>query len=345
VGSPRLLARVREVLIRLNYSVRTEEAYLHWIRRFIRHHGRRHPRELGREHVEAFLTALAVEGGVSSSTQNQARSALLFLYKHVLGRELPWLGQVQASKVPAALPTVLSWDEARALLGQLDGPVGLMAALLYGSGLRLTECLCLRVRDLDFDQGQIAVLDGKGARDRIVPLPEALRASLRQQVQRVQALHQRDLQAGFGAAHVAWRDIRTPATLRTEFGWQYLFPSSRLVPAPGSGLIGRAHVSPATLERAVRRAARSAGIAKRVTCHTFRHSFATHLLQCGCDIRTVQALLGHKDLSTTMLYTHTLQHEPPRSPLDMREDRAAPCAPRGAAEIEAASTQPRPTTR
>ncbi|HEU5284109.1 MAG TPA: integron integrase [Burkholderiales bacterium] len=314
---------MREVLIRLNYSVRTEEAYIHWIRRFIVHHGKRHPRELGRQEVEAFLTALAVENGVSASTQNQARSALLFLYKHVLERELPWLDKVQSSKVPTALPTVLTWEEARAVLAQLDGALGSMAALLYGSGLRLSECLGLRIRDLDFEQGQIAVRDGKGARDRIVPLPQALRTSLRGQVERVQALHRRDLQAGFGAAHVTARDIGASATLRTEAGWQYLFPSSRLVPAPGSGLIGRAHVSPATLERAVRRAVRSAGIAKRVTCHTFRHSFATHLLQCGCDIRTVQSLLGHKDLSTTMLYTHALHHEPPRSPLDMRQAQVA----------------------
>ena len=333
-GGPRLLSRVREVLIRLNYSVRTEEAYVHWIRRFIVHHGKRHPRELGPAHVETFLTHLAVHETVSASTQNQARSALLFLYKHVLGRELPWLDKVQPSKVPVVLPTVLTRDEARAVLGQIDGVIGLMVALLYGSGLRLTECLNLRLRDLGFEQGQIVVREGKGGRDRIVPLPEVLRPALQRQIERVTALHLRDLRAGFGAAHVPARDVRTPASLRTELGWQYLFPSSRLLPAPDSGLMGRAHVSPVTLERAIRRAARAAGIAKRVTCHTFRHSFATHMLQSGCDIRTVQELLGHKDVATTMRYTHALERDAAISPLDAlqapsseRDEIGAPAGP------------------
>jgi integron integrase len=295
----RLLDRVRDAIARRNYSLRTEEAYIGWIKRFIHYQGKRHPLEVGREEVEAFLTHLACEKKVSASTQNQALCALLFLYREVLDRELEWMDGFQRAKTAVHSPAILSREEVAALLAHLDGTPRLMAELLYGAGLRLMECARLRVRDLDFERLQIAVRAGKGNLDRVTILAACLEEPLRNQVARVAALHRRDLQAGFGAAAV-------PGGRRTDtarnFGWQYVFPSARIVQDPDSGVVQRGHRDPQSLQRAVRRAARTAKLAQPVSCHALRHAFATHLLASGEDIRTVQELLGHKCVSTTMRY-------------------------------------------
>jgi len=293
-GKPRLLDRVRDAIRRRNYSLRTEEAYIGWIRRYILFHGKRHPLELGARDAEAFLTHLARDAAASPSTQNQALSALVFLYREVLDQELPWLDDFQRSKKPARLPTVLTLQEVRALLACLEGPRGLMARLLYGSGLRLRECCTLRIRDLDFDRLQIMVRNGKGQRDRVTLMPAIIEAALRDQVQRVEALNERDLRSGSAGSG-------------TPRGWLFVFPSTRIARDEESGFAHRAHCEPRALQRALQRAARSAKLGEHVTCHTLRHAFATHLLQDGCDIRTVQELLGHQALSTTMRYTHVIE--------------------------------------
>ncbi|MGH8612285.1 MAG: integron integrase [Gammaproteobacteria bacterium] len=311
--------QVRERLRLKHYSIRTEQAYRDWIKRYILFHGKRHPAAMGKEEVEGFLTHLAVERKVAASTQNQALSAILFLYKEVLGRELEWLDNVQRAKRPARVPVVLTEAEVRALLGQLEGRHWLMASLLYGAGLRLMECVRLRVKDIDFGYAQITVRDGKGEKDRVTMLPVALREKLAQHLERVQALHQKDLREGFGEVYLPYALARKYPRAGREWAWQYVFPASKRSIDPRSDSERRHHIDEQSLQRAVKTASRQAGIAKPASCHTLRHSFATHLLQSGYDIRTVQELLGHKDVSTTMIYTHVLNRggKGVRSPLDV----------------------------
>jgi integron integrase len=304
--APRLLDQVRARLRLKHYSVRTEQAYVGWIRRFILATGKRHPREMGASEVEGFLSTLAVEGQVAAGTQNQALSALLFLYKEVLGVELPWMETVVRAKRPQRVPVVLSRDEVDRLLAMMDGRFGLMASLLYGSGMRLMECVRLRVKDVDFELNQICVRDGKGGKDRHVPLPRRLRDALQAQMERVRLIHQQDLTSGLGAVWLPHALARKYPSAPREPGWQYLFPSDRLSRDPRDGERRRHHVDEAGLQRAVRNARLKAGIVKPATCHTLRHSFATHLLEAGQDIRTIQELLGHKDVATTQIYTHVL---------------------------------------
>ena len=304
--SPKLLDRVRERIRYKHYSLRTEESYVQWIRRFIFFHGKRHPSEMGAPEVEAFLTSLATEGNVAASTQNQARSALLFLYKEVVGCELPWLDNVEQAKKPRRLPVVLTEDEVRSTLGALDGVGWLVAALLYGAGLRLMEALRLRVQDIDFKRREILVRDGKGFKDRVTMLPAKTALPLQQHLQRVKALHEQDLAEGFGEAYLPYALERKYPNAGKNWGWQYVFPSGKRSLDPRSGKTRRHHLDAQTIQRAVKQAVRTVGIVKPATPHTLRHSFATHLLQNGQDIRTVQELLGHEDVQTTMIYTHVL---------------------------------------
>lgn len=303
---PKLLDRVRERIRLKHYSIRTEDAYVQWIRRFIIHHGKRHPAEMGAAEVEAFLTHLAVEGQVSASTQNQARSALLFLYKEVLGVELPWLDNVEQAKKPKRLPVVLTEDEVRALLSQLSGVPWLVAVLLYGSGLRLMEALRLRVQDVEFKRREIVVREGKGFKDRVTMLPEMAARPLALHLEKVRGIHEGDLAQGLGEVHLPYALERKYPDAGRSWGWQYVFPSGKLSTDPRSGKTRRHHLDEQTVQRAVKQAARAAGVVKPATPHTLRHSFATHLLQRGQDIRTVQELLGHEDVQTTMIYTHVL---------------------------------------
>ena len=303
---PRLFDEVRGCLRARHYSLRTEAIYLGWIRRFILANGKRHPRELGAAEVEAFLSRLAVHDNVAASTQNQALSALLFLYRQVLGIDLPWMENVVRAKRPQRVPTVLSRDEVACLLAVLEGRPRLLAGLLYGSGLRLMEALRLRVKDVDFARNEILVRDGKGGKDRRTVLPGSLAGALRQEVDRVRVLHAADLEAGFGAAWLPHALARKYPGAPRELGWQYLFPSARRARDPRDGVERRHHFGDGALSRALKAACARAGIAKPVSAHTLRHSFATHLLESGADIRTVQELLGHKDVATTQIYTHVL---------------------------------------
>jgi len=315
----KLLDQVRDAIRRKHYSIRTEEAYVSWIKRFILFHNKRHPREMGAPEIEAFLTHLAVERRVAASTQNQALSAILFLYREVLGIDLDLPLHAIRAKRPRRLPTVLTHDEALRVIAALSGTHQLMAKLLYGSGLRLMECVRLRVKDLDFDQHVIIVRDGKGAKDRVTILPDSLITPLREHLQRVRLIHQQDLRDGYGSVYLPYALERKYPNASKEWIWQYVFPSDRLSTDPRTGVVRRHHIDPSTLQKAVRKAARLAGIDKHVTCHTFRHSFATRLLETGYDIRTVQELLGHKDVKTTMIYTHVLNRGgvAVRSPLDL----------------------------
>lgn len=313
----KLLDQVRDALHLKHYSIRTENSYVDWIRRFILFHGKRHPNEMGAPEVEAFLTHPAVKENVAASTQNQALSALLFLYREVLKKDLGPIGALRAKK-PKRLPTVLTKEEVRRVLDHLSGTHRLMAQLLYGSGLQLMECVRLRVKDLDFAQRAIIVRDGKGAEDRVTMLPDSLIAPLQEHLQRVKRLHEEDLAKGHGAVYLPHALERKYPNANREWAWQYVFPSDRLSVDPRSGTVRRHHLDESGLQKAVRQAAKRAGIPKPVTPHTFRHSFATHLLEAGYDIRTVQELLGHKDVRTTMIYTHVLQRGglAVRSPLD-----------------------------
>jgi integron integrase len=317
-GKPRLLDLVRERIRLEHYSIRTERTYIQWIRRYILFHGKRHPADMGAPEVEAFLSDLAVRGEVAASTQNQALAALLFLYRDVLKIELPWLQDVERAKKPARLPVVMTQAEVHAVLARLDGRDWLMASLLYGAGLRLMECVRLRVKDVDFTMRQITVRDGKGAKDRITMLPERLIEPLHLQLDKAKTLHAEDLEQGFGGVYLPYALARKYPNAAREWGWQYLFPAHRRSVDPRSGAERRHHVDPKVLQRAVRNAVRAAGVAKPASCHTFRHSFATHLLESGHDIRTVQELPGHTDLKTTMIYTHVLNRggRGVRSPLD-----------------------------
>ena len=315
---PKLLPRLRDALRLRHYSIRTEQAYVDWVRRFVVFHGRRHPARLGASEVQAFLTHLAVERSVSSSTQNQAKSALLFLYREVLAVDLPWLDEVVGAKLSRRLPVVLTPSEVRLLLAELSGTMGLVASLLYGTGLRLIEALRLRVKDIEFERREILVRDGKGAKDRVTVLPENLIAALQTQLALVRKLHLRDLDAGCG-------DVWLPDALQVKYpnaarrwGWQWVFPSITRSVDPRSGAEHRHHLHENSVQRSVSIAARRAGIVKPCSPHVLRHSFATHLLQAGYDIRTVQELLGHADVKTTMIYTHVLNRggRGVRSPLD-----------------------------
>ena len=304
--APRLLEQVRDAVRVRNYSYRTEEAYVHWIKRFIYFSAKRHPLELGAAEVTAFVSYLARERNVAAATQNQALSALLFLYKEVLKRPLPWLDELERAKRPARLPTVLSPVEVRRLLGTMRGTKWLMASLLYGAGLRLTECLKLRVKDVDFEYLQIVVRDGKGAKDRVTMLPRSAVEPLRRQLVLAKAMHEADLAAGCGDVELPDALARKYPRAPHEWAWKFVFPSHRLSTDPRTGVIRRHHLYENYLTRGVKEGARAAGIDKPVSCHTLRHSFATHLLAAGYDIRTVQELLGHADVSTTMIYTHVL---------------------------------------
>ena len=305
-GKPRLLDQVRNKIRFKHYSIRTEQAYVDWIRRFILFHNKRHPREMGAPEVETFLTHLATVGRVSASTQNQALCALLFLYREVLEIELPWLDNIHRAKRSQKLPVVLTLNEVRAMLARMEGLDWLMASLLYGSGMRLMECVRLRVKDLDFEMKQIAVRDGKGGKDRVTMLPERLIVPLRDHLAKVRAVHEQDLHDGFGSVYLPYALERKYPNANKEWGWQYVFPSKSLSVDPRSRIKRRHHRDEQTLQRAIKRAVRESGITKPASCHTLRHSFATSLLHNGYDIRTVQELLGHRDVKTTMIYTHVL---------------------------------------
>ena len=302
----RLLEQLTERCRVKHYSLRTERAYRDWIRRFILANGKRHPRDMGAAEVEVFLSRLATQSDVAASTQNQALSALLFLYREVLRIDLPWMESVVRAKRPQRVPAVLSRTEVTRLLAMLDGQVWLMAALLYGTGMRLMECMRLRVQDVGFDRGEITVRNGKGGKDRRVPLPQRLRERLKEQVERTRILHVQDLSQGFGRVYLPHALARKYPNAPVEFAWQYVFPALRHSVDPRTGEVRRHHVDEAILQRAVKNACSKAGIDKPATCHTLRPSFATHLLEAGQDIRTVQELMGHKDVSTTQIYTHVL---------------------------------------
>jgi integron integrase len=305
--APRLLEQLRDAIRRLHYSPRTEETYVHWVKRFIYFSGKRHPAGLGAAEVTAFLNYLARDRDVAAATQNQALSALLFLYKEVLRQPLPWLDELDRARRQARVPTVLTREEVSRLLAAIQGTKWLMASLLYGAGLRLRECLKLRVKDIDFGYRQIVVRDGKGAKDRVTMLPATLVEPLKAQLRCAKEMHERDLRDGYGDVELPHALARKYPRAQYEWGWKFVFPSHKLSVDPRTGVIRRHHVYENYLIRGVARAARAAGIAKHVSCHTLRHSFATHLLERGYDIRTVQELLGHADVSTTMIYTHVLK--------------------------------------
>lgn len=304
--APRLLDEVRARLRLKHYSLRTEQAYLYWIRRYILANGKRHPRELNGVAVEGFLSQLATKDKVAASTQGQALSAILFLYREVLAIQLPWMENVVRAKQSQRVPVVLSASEVVRLLARLSGREWVMASLLYGTGMRLMECVRLRAKDVDFDRNEITVRDGKGSKDRRTMLPGRLRDALQRQRACVQAIHERDLEAGFGEVWLPYALARKYPAAPRELGWQYLFPASRRGIDPLDGCERRHHIDEKVLQKAMKTALRLAGIDKPASCHTLRHSFATHLLENGYDIRTVQELLGHKDVSTTQIYTHVL---------------------------------------
>ena len=315
---PRLLSRLRSALAVRHYSARTAEAYGSWVRRYVHFHGLRHPSELGARDVGTFLAHLARVGRVSASTQNQALAALQFLYRELLGTPLGVVDTLVHAKRPRRLPVVLTRAEVRAVLGELRGPPRLAATLLYGGGLRLLEALTLRVKDVDLERRELGVRDGKGQKDRVTVLPEGARSAMGVHLTRVRALHARDLAAGGGRVTLPGALARKLPTAAASWAWQWVFPAARQYRDAATGELRRHHLHPTVLQRLVPDAARRAGVAKRVTCHTFRHSFATHLLEDGYDIRTVQELLGHSDVRTTMIYAHVLNRggRGVRSPAD-----------------------------
>ena len=318
-GSPGLIQRYREELQARHYARRTVATYEQWLRRFLRFHQMRHPRQMGEAEINAFLSHLATEERVSASTQNQALAALLFLYRTVLGGDVGNLEGVIRARKRQRLPVVLTVGEVRAVLHHLDGAEALVAKLLYGAGLRLMEALRLRIKDVDLEQRCITVRCGKGDKDRRTVLPSSLVDPLKRHMNEVQHQHQNDLSAGWGAVELPHALERKYRNAAREWGWQWLFPQGRRWRDPRQNIEGRHHLDPSLVQRAVRAAVQAAGISKPATCHTFRHSFATHLLEQGADIRTIQELLGHSDVKTTMVYTHVLNRGPTgvRSPADL----------------------------
>lgn len=313
-----LLERVREVLRLNHYAIRTEEAYVHWIRRFVLFHGKRHPREMGAPEVEDFLTDLATAGNVGVSTQKQALNAIAFLYNRVLQQPFGALAHLESTKRPQRQPLVLTKAEIDRIVQAMEGTYQLMTKLLFGTGLRLLECLRLRVKDVDFALNQIVVRHGKGGKDRVTMLPQSLKPRLEEHLRRVRVLHESDVSEGFGRVFLPDALERKFPLANRQWGWQWVFPAKSLSLDPRSGERRRHHAHENSLQKAVKKAVRIAGIHKPASCHTLRHSFATHLLQAGYDIRTVQQLLGHSDVSTTMIYTHVLNQGGlgVRSPLD-----------------------------
>ena len=303
---PKLLELFREALRVRHYSNRTEETYCSWVKRYVHFHNMRHPKEMGELEINAFLTHLAVNEKVSASTQNQALSALLFLYRNVIGKEVGDLGHVIRARKPTHLPVVLTREEVKALLPQMTGDTWLMASLMYGSGLRLMECLRLRVQDIDFSRNEILVRDGKGAKDRITMLPESLKKPLGDHLKNVKSIHDKDLAEGWGRVLLPGALDRKYPNAPAEWRWQWVFPQENRWVNMTTREEGRHHIHETSIQRAVKDATQRAGIVKHAVCHTFRHSFATHLLEAGYDIRTIQELMGHKDVSTTMIYTHVL---------------------------------------
>lgn len=320
-----LLQRTRETLRRMHYAYKTEQAYLRWIRRFILFHSKRHPVHMGPKDLELFLTHLAVDENVAPATQNQALSAILYLYRHVLNQPLKLEAEAVRAKRPKRLPTVLSAEEVRTLLACLTGNHMLMAELLYGAGLRISECVRLRVKQLDFAQNQIIVRDGKGKKDRVTVLPARSQDRLKGHLVRVKRLHEHDLEDGLGSVYMPTALERKYPAASRDWPWQWVFPSPQISTDPRSGLRRRHHISPSGLRKAIQRAADLADLSKHVTPHTLRHSFATHLLENGYDIRTVQDLLGHRHVQTTMIYTHVLN----RGGLAVRSPLDAQVPPRG----------------
>ena len=315
--APKLLEQMRDTIRTKHYSYRTEETYLDWARRYILFHQKRHPAEMGATEIQAFLAHLASGRTVAASTQHQALSAILFLYREVLHKEIePVL--LSSAKRPERLPTVLTHEEVLHVINHLSGAHKLMVQLLYGSGLRLMECIRLRIKDIDFEYKTITVRDGKGEKDRVTPLPDTVTADLKRQMERARILHEQDLAEGYGEVYLPDALQRKYPNAARELLWQYIFPATKRALDPRSGVERRHHLDETALQRTVKQAAEKAGLRKRVSCHTFRHSFATHLLQNGYDIRTVQELLGHKDVRTTMIYTHVLQRGglAVKSPLD-----------------------------
>ncbi len=301
----KLLDQYSEVLRNLHYSARTEKTYISWVRKYILYHNKRHPREMGTRQINEFITSLANQKNIAASTQNQAISAVLFLYRHVLLIDLDEKALVSIRPTrPKRLPTVLSKDEAKKVIAKMTGIYKVMAQIMYGSGLRLMEVLRLRIKDLDFENHQIIVRDGKGENDRITPFPNTLLEPLRLHLKRVRMQHEHDLAEGFGTVYLPYALERKYLNANREFAWQYVFPAVELSINPANGVKQRHHVAESSLQKAVKQAAKLAKVDKPVSPHIFRHSFATHLLQNGYDIRTVQELLGHKDVKTTMAYTH-----------------------------------------
>lgn len=317
-NKPKLLDQLREGLRARHYSRRTEQTYCNWVRRFIYFHNIRHPAEMAEKEINAFLTHLAVKEKVSASTQNQALSALLFLYRRVIGREIGDLGDVIRARKPKRLPIVMTRKEVKAVLSNLKGDKYLMASIMYGAGLRLSECLHLRVQDIDFDRNEILIRDGKGSKDRITMLPKSLKASLKDHLKKVNILHHKDLEDGWGSVPMPAALDRKYPNAPKDWLWQWVFPQENRWKNIRTKEQGRYHIDPSLVQKAVRNAVRNAGLTKRATSHTFRHSFATHLLEGGYDIRTVQELLGHNDVKTTMIYTHVLNRGPAgvKSPID-----------------------------
>jgi len=316
--SPKLLDQLVAALRVRHYSIRTEAAYRRWAKRFILFHGKRHPNELGAAEITAFLNHLAVARNVAASTQNQALNALIFLYRHILEKDVKELEGLVRAKRPKRLPVVLTRREVKAVTAQLECIHRLMAVLLYGTGMRIMECLRLRVQDIDFERREITIRDGKGNKDRRTMLPKAVAEDLREHLRSVRKLHQQDLARGFGRVWLPYALERKYPNAAADWRWQYVFPASKMSVDPRSGVTRRHHPDPSVLQREVKAAVDRAGIRKAATCHTLRHSFATHLLEDGQDIRTVQELLGHKDVKTTEIYTHVLNRGPRgvRSPAD-----------------------------
>jgi integron integrase len=315
---PKLLDQVRNLMRLRHLSHKTERAYVSYIREYILFHDKKHPQDMGVNEIREYLTHLAVDKNVAASTQNVALNALLFLYKQVLEINLPLIDGVLRAKKPQRLPSVFTPNEAKSVIAELEGTTQIIVSLLYGSGMRLTEVLRLRVKDIDFEMMNITVRDGKGEKDRVTMLPTSLMADLKNHLERIKLLHQQDLSKGFGDVWMPYALARKYPNTNKDFAWQYIFPSIKISPTREDGKLRRHHTAESTIQEAVKKAIRKLRINKHASCHTFRHSFATHLLENQYDIRTVQSLLGHKDVRTTQIYTHVLQNKSfVKSPLDI----------------------------